>query len=367
MSHVPDAYKNRLTKRQFVPGLDSLDKFAQRLDDFFDPSKPQTSFRECYVDLTGDRRFTGRIKDCDQLRSWAFREAFGSGDLATVLGNAINRRMVQDYRDNDRYSAWRSLTQIANVSDFRTRHVARVGGYGDLSTVLEGAPYPALVSPDDEEATYALGKRGGTESITLEHIRNDNVGFIRSVPKKLAQAAKRTLSKFVLDFLRSNPIVYDGQMLFHASRSNLGSAALSAAAVTAARAAMRRQTESGSGDPLGIEPRNLWVPLDLEETAVNLFRRTTENEKTALQQLALNVMPVWCWTDTSDWCLSADPSQVPTIEIGFLDGNEEPELFVQENPSAGSMFSNDQMVWKIRHIYAGAVIDYRGIYKSVVA
>ena len=75
---------------------------------------------------------------------------------------------------------------------------------------------PALTSPGDEEATYAVAKRGGTETITTEHIKNDDVGFIRSVPKKLSQAAKRTLSKFVLDFLRTNPVIYDGQPLFNA-------------------------------------------------------------------------------------------------------------------------------------------------------
>ncbi len=362
--HIPETYKNRLSQRRFMPGPDSRDKLVQMLDDFFDPAKPAISFRECYTELTGDRNVTGLLKNCEHAR---LREAFGGGDLGSVLGSAIARRMVKDYRDNDRYSVWRPLVRTASIPDFRTRHATRIGGYGDLSTVAEGAPYPALVSPNDEEATYALGKRGGTESITLEHIKNDDVGLIRAVPKKLAHAAKRTLSKFVLDFLRTNPIIYDGQPLFHAAHSNLGNAALSAAALTAARATMRRQTEPGSGDPLGIEPRYLWVPYDQEETGFNLFRRTTNNDKTALQELALEVMPVWYWGDTNDWCLSADPDEVPTIEVGFLDGNEEPELFVQDQPSTGSMFSHDQLTWKIRHIYAGAVIDYRGIYKSTVA
>ena len=54
------------------------------------------------------------------------------------------------------------------------------------------------------------------------------------------------------------------------------------------------------------------------------------------------------------------------IEIGFLDGNEEPELFVQDNPTSGSVFTNDQITYKIRHIYGGAVIDYRAFQGSVV-
>ena len=37
---------------------------------------------------------------------------------------------------------------------------------------------------------------------------------------------------------------------------------------------MKRQTEADSADRLGIGPRYLIVPDDLEETAVDLFRRT---------------------------------------------------------------------------------------------
>jgi len=58
---------------------------------------------------------------------------------------------------------------------------------------------------------------------------------------------------------------------------------------------------------------------------------------------------------------------VPTIEIGFLNGREEPELFVQDEPTNGSMFSNDKITYKVRHIYGGAVLDYRGLQGNVVA
>jgi hypothetical protein len=78
------------------------------------------------------------------------------------------------------------------------------------------------------------------------------------------------------------------------------------------------------------------------------------------------VLAVWYWQDANDWAMAADSNDVESIEVGFLDGNEEPELFVNDSPNSGSMFSNDQLTWKIRHIYGGAVKDYRGLYKSVV-
>ena len=75
------------------------------------------------------------------------------------------------------------------------------------------------------------------------------------------------------------------------------------------------------------------------------------------------------WRDAKegDWVLSADPANIPSIEVGFLNGQEEPELFVQDNPSVGSMFTSDKTTYKIRHEYGGAILDHRAFYKAVVA
>ena len=187
------------------------------------------------------------------------------------------------------------------------------------------------------------------------------------IPTRLSRAAKRTLAKFVLDFIRTNPAIYDGDALFHSNHNNLLTAALDAAALNAARLAMKNQTELSSGERLGIPAKNLLVPTDLEETAFDLFKRDTNNDMDFTQSLQMNVLPVWYWDDANDWAITADKMDVPLIELGFLDGNEEPEIFVQDNPSQGSMFSNDKITYKIRHIYNGAVSDFRGFHKNVVA
>lgn len=337
---------------------------ARMFDAFFQPGS-RASFRECYELITGDRRITGRIENCNQTR---LAEALDSSTWSSALGDAVHRRMVAEYqRPGGRYSEWRKLASVArNITDFRTQRRVRWGGYGDLPAVNEGAAYQAMTSPADEEVAYDLTKRGGTETITLEMVKNDDIQAIRKIPERLAQTAHRTLSRFVLNFLKDNPVIYDSVTLFHATHGNLASAALSAASLEAGRAAMRKQTEPGSSDRLGLEPKYLWVSIDGEEAAVNLFRRGANQDRTFTQQQPLEVVPVWCWTDADDWCLSADPASCPTIEIGFLDGQEEPDLFAQDLPNVGSLFANDQMTFKIRHVYGGAAIDYRGLYKSVV-
>ena len=374
-------YAARLTEsgRVTMPDVEVEDrsvKVNDMLDAFFDRSHKHhaqvQSFKECYIEMTGDKRVTGRLEYMDRTRlaeslGAAFRESIDSTSFASVLGNSITRRLVAEYRAAAEYDGWRRIVDVVPANDFRTQERTRFGGYGDLPAVNEGAPYAALGSPTDEKASYAVSKRGGTEDLTLEMIKNDDVGVIRRIPVKLGRSAKRTLAKFVFDFIRTNPTIYDSVTFFHASHGNLGSAALDATSLAARRLAMLKQTELNSADRFGIGPKGLLVSLDGQEGAVNLFNRNTNNDKTFVQMMTLEIIPVWYWEDTNDWALAADPMDIPGIEIGFLDGNQEPELFIQDQPTVGSMFTHDKVTYKIRHIYGGNVVDYRAFDKSVVA
>ena len=429
-------------------GKDRSEKVDDMLDDFFNPATKARSFRECYAEITGDSGVTGLLQNCDTRRlkealgsEERFAEAISASSFGNILGNSITRAMVRDYNSLANYSDFLNLVDIVPISNFRTQERTRMGGYGNLPAVSENAAYAALTSPSDEKSTYAITKRGGKETISLETIANDDVGAIRKVPQRLAVAAKRTLYEFVLDFLSTNPTIYDSATLFHAAlHGNLGSSALDATSFAAARLAMKQQTESngptaivtgsistttltvsavtsgslavgqaikgtgvtagttitalgtGTGGTgtytvsasqtvssttimadsaaakrLGLLLKHIYVPANLEEAAYNLFVRTTNIDESFVQSRKPTVHVVDYWTDTNNWFATADKMEVPLIELGFYNGNEEPELFVQDLPTQGSLFSNDQIIYKIRHIYGGSVQDYRGLYGAVVA
>jgi hypothetical protein len=354
-----------------TPGETRAQTVDRMFDDFF-AGKNHISFREAYVEVTGDVRCTGRLRDCDEsrLREAAgdrFREAVSASTFGDILGDSITRRMLALYREDTRYSDWRDLCDVVPVRDFRTQERGRMGGYGNLPGVAENGAYTALTSPGDEKATYAATKRGGTETISLEAILNDDVGVIRRIPQMLSTAAGRTLYEFVLGFLDSNAAIYDTVALFHATHANLGTAALANATFAAARLRMLNQTEADSNKRLGLATRHVYVPNDLEETAFDMFVRGTNNDETFVQSRKPKVHVVPHWTDANNWYATADKADVPLIEIGFLGGQEEPEIFIQDNPSQGSLFSNDQIKYKIRHVYGGAVMDFRGLQGNLVA
>ena len=382
LSRMTESGAVRLGDGSRIEVADRSAAIADMLDAFFNPAHKNhrhvSSFKECYIEMTGDRRVTGRLSDCDMGRlreslgalaaEGEFREAVNASTFSNALGSSITRRMMDVYGQQTDLQQWRQVASVTPVSDFRTQERVTIGGYGNLPTVAEAGGYNALTSPSDLKATYAVTKRGGTETVTLEAIKNDDVRVIRRIPVELALAAANTLYEFVFDFFRSNPTIYDSVALYHASHGNLYTAALSAAEYATHRLGMAKQTRLSSSKRRGITPARVLVPFDLQETAYNLFVRGQNLDKTFVQTINPMVIPVAYWTDANDWCTVADPMVFPMLEIGFLDGREEPELFTQDMPNVGSLFSNDQVTYKIRHIYGGAVVPEgeKGTTKAVV-
>lgn len=368
--------------------VDECDKQLKALDGFFagediDKQPRFRSFKEAYVTITGDRNITGEIREAHNLRRFArlaeVRESMTTASWGEILGDSVRRRMLADYREPDQWTQWRRIvSDITAPADFRTNRRLRLAGYGDLSTVPEAGPYPAVGSPTDEEATYSVSKKGGIESITQEMILNDDVGAIRRIPQNLAMAAKRTLAKSVFNLLRDNSAIYDTLALAESgTHGNISTTALSAAQISAARLAMAEKAAYGNADNvLDLSPKILIVPAELEELGWRLtsipMRAESSYDATepsfTRARVGLDTLIVLpYWTDANNWWVVADPRTIPTIEVGFLQGREEPQLFVADNPTVGSMFTADKIDYKIKFVWGVAVLDYRGFFGGIVA
>jgi peptidoglycan hydrolase-like protein with peptidoglycan-binding domain len=356
------------------------------------------SFKEAYLDFTGHQ--PTYLGDEDINRK-ILRESFGTGDYeyrgkrATesmsssswnlVLGDSVTRRLVAEYNEPALTDWMRVVSSMPPVNDFRTQRIERIGGYGTLSVVSQGAPYQPLTSPTNEEVTYAVAKRGGTEDVTLEMIANDDIRGIAKIPFHLALAAKRTLFDFVFEFIRpdtsvgplgtaGNPNIYDSSALYVAGHNNTTSTALSQTALSASRAKMRKQ--AGYGDTaniLSLIPSLLLVPPTLEEIAFQLCTSAVaipstpagpSNTPNIHRGMDYIVIDYWDAQSTTGWAVVADPNLVPTVEVGFYQGQRDPQLFTQSDQTVGSMFNADKFTYKIRHIYSGAVLDFRGFQRG---
>lgn len=362
---------------------ESHDKLVERLDATF-AEKPGAfrSFSEMFAEFNdGDWRSTestdfGYVMLSDLYgatrREGRVSEAVAASTFAQALGDSITRALVDAY-SLPQLSNWEQVvSRQRNVNDFREQKRPRVGGYGTLPTVAESGSYTALTTPGDEEVTYSISKKGGTEKVTYEAVMNDDIGVLAQIPTKLGRAAAQTLYRAVWNSIVTNPTIYDSTALFHASHGNLGSAALDAAALSAARTAMMTQTAYGdSSEVLGYIPQYLIVPAALRDTGFELTESAvavTSGKDATVPNVngGLNLITLPYLSDANNWFVAADPALCPTIEVGWLRGQRDPELFVQDMGNVGSVFATDEVTYKVRHIFGVSVLDYRGFYGAVV-
>ncbi len=404
--YVPDQEQQVVTVKD-----DEYDKMVRSLTGLFinetiDNTPPYRTMQESYKQITGrtgDReeigmqmfgeiavalppeRLIATKRNPHQIWREHLRESRGSGRMqesqlttslwTEVYGDSIRRALMKEYDRDATLQSWRDIvSDIGSAPDFRTNRRQRVGGFGNLSIVAEGGTYQEIDFPTDQEVTFAVQKRGGLANMTMESVINDDLGATRRIPRKLGVAAIQTLHEFVWDFIKDNGALdYDSVALFHADHGNLATVALAATSFDDRVFAMNQQTEQDSGKPLGVDPVIIVVPAELRKTAweiVNSVRSVdgrTDTTDNWIKTFNLKIIQINYWTDATNWYLAGDPRKYPTIEIDFLNGRQEPELFIQDQPTVGSVFTADKITYKIRHIYGADVLDHRALDGNVVA
>lgn len=351
------------------------DKVQLAMEAMFDPENaeakekkitPFRSIRHAFEQMYGEDVLIGRPM-MEEVKPLI--EEISTSTFSYILGTSMHKRLIKDY--NMQAVDWRKVVTIDNVPNFKNQELDRVMAFDDLATVsTESASYPELGTLSDEQITYAVLTRGALVTVTRKTIINDDMRFLRKIPTRLARAAARTLEKYVFTTLFAGNPTYDvdSTALFHANHSNLGSAALAEAAVEVGIAAIMKQSDGD--ERIGIKPAYMLVPPDLMFTGARLLNSAYQvgatNETVNVLKGVLELIVVKHWTDTNNWYLLCDPADIETIVIGFLNGQVEPEMFLQDQPTVDKVFTDDKIRYKIRHEYAGDVMDYRGAYAAVV-
>ncbi len=335
-----------------------------------------TSIREAYARVTGDASLGAGISSVSQIGNIRVSESAPMGriteaDTTTasfsyLLGTSMNKRLLKDYQAWP--AEWQRFCTIAPVRDFKQQSRVRFGAFGSLPVVAEDTAYTS-VTLTDSAATYVPQKRGNLVTVSREVIINDDLMAVKQIPTKLAVAAAYTLAEFVYGFLSTNPNIYDGSALFTtgAPHSNLGAAALSTAAMQSGITAMREQTNY-AGKRIGLRPRFLVVPPELEwqSMVVTKSAGVPGSNNNDINPMLGYLTPIISpqLASATQWFLIGDPREIDTIEIGFVGGQVNPALFIQDSPLLGLNFSQDSISYKIRHEYGAAVVDYRGLYRG---
>lgn len=418
------------------------------------------SLREAYVAFTDDPTVSGQMGPKAMAR---LREA-DSTTFSYALGYSMQRRMLRDYKVIE--PLWKKIASTVSIKDFKLQERIQWGGFGQLPQVINartvaGTPidtttptYPQLGFPTDQEATYAIGTKGGLITLTRRMIIDDDLNILSKIPTKAGRAAANTLNRFVFDLMMNvssgtinGGTIYDSLALYATAHKNYRTGALSHDNLRNLLDDMYHQAEFGNqtlsagsdnfdtsssattvnvttgtgqyfkaGDMLWCEGEImlvnsvstdaltitrglfgtsaathadgstiykvteilalqnpiLWVPRSLRSVALALKNSPmnpegAEQEINTIRDSFEPIVSPFLRGDENNYYLSARLEDIEGIEVGFLDGREEPEIFVQDQPTVGNTFTYDQINYKLRHEYGGAVVNFRAFAGAIVS
>ena len=321
------------------------------------------------------------VRDAFKLDLRADAAYHTTGSFTNVLLDAAKKTLLMAFEEASvTYPMW--VRQAPSTSDFKNINRIRLGEVPSPEIVPENGKYGEAEVTDSKES-YRVEKYGNIFSISLEAIINDDLNAISRIPAQQGYAMRRRINNVCLSILTANPTMADDIALFHATShgANLDGNALSVSALNTGWTVMATQTGLNSGVVLNVQPRYLIVPAALAYTALQIVGSVADPSNTAgstedatrpnFNSGTLNVYgpngsrPLTPIVDATldgssatGWYLAAEPTQIDTVELTFLQGEETPYL---ERENA---FEVDSVRYKIRQTFGAKAIDYRGLYQG---
>lgn len=293
-----------------------------------------------------------------------------TSDFGAIFRDAAHKRLQNSFEEAG--STWRPWCSIVPATDFKDMYGVALSEAPDLDLIDEHGEYQEA-SLRDKQERYHVGKYGKLVGITLEMIVNDDLRAFLRLPKLFGAAAARKESDIIYSLLTSSPVMLEtDKALFDPAHKNLASGADVggitggvAGTLDAARRAIRLQ-KGQQGALLNLIPKYLLIPSTYETAADVILRSLSSTEagqnsgvKNPWEGKLTPVVDARLDNASADaWYMVADPAQVDTVEVAFLDGVEQPTLSEHEE------YRTDALVWKIRHIFGAGIMDYRGFYKN---
>jgi hypothetical protein len=374
--------------------VDEQDKLKRHIDNFFskdvaegsndkfketfgyNPTERQyarwTSFRRMWQDIFG-MSDVGHSLFTDSQGKVAEAFSTGTPSISTnILSDAIHRRLAADYKSLLEFDEWKKIANVISLTDFKAYNTQQLGYFDGLDDIAADGLFTEKTLSGNDNTSMTLGRKGNRFYITFEQLRNDDVGYVQSLPRRLAWASHRQCSKFMWDKLINGFAVsystQDANFMFSAAHGNIptasGVAALGQTAVEAGRLAMAKYTELGGGERMGIRPKYLIYPVDLNSVAYKILKPAADEKNmvaTVAQSFGLEGIEVPHWTDPLKWFMASDRNAIDGFTAGFLDGKEEPEI-INEMPNTGSHYDQLRLSFRIHHVYAGTPGDWRQFY-----
>jgi len=294
--------------------------------------------------------------------------AFGgqsNNDFPILLENAMHKTLQQAYATAS--DTWRRFCAVGSVSSFRDHPRYRLAAVQNLAPINQLGEFPNATLLDAERARVRIGTKGMIVGVSRHTIVDNDIASFMGILSQLGRAAARTIEDDVYALLRMNgglgPVLDDGYTLFHVNHKNIGvAAAITNDSVDADRILMTQQKEPGNGDTLAIGPSILLVPAWQRAKALEVngaefnepdFKNPGDRRPNSIRGLYKDIIDTPRLVGTRRYSF-ADPAEVPTLEVDFLNGNQQPVLKQEE------AFAVDGIHFRVHHDFGVSAVDYRG-------
>ncbi len=326
--HLPDA-----EKRHPAPVVEAAHKrFRGRL-----------GLNQLILEAARANGYTGdayRV-DSDVMR-YAFQprvmaSGFSTVDISGILSTTANKALLDAFLFVE--ATWRNICAVRSVNDFKAITSYRMTADAQF---VEVGPGGEIQHGDlaDESFTNQAKTYGRMFGITRQDIVNDDLGALTAVPAILGRGAGLKLNDVFWTAFMDNSSFFTGTGKYLDGSTT----ALSVDALTAAEAAFLNKVDANS-KPLGVNPAIMLVPPALSATAQQLYKgselRDTNSSK---QYLVVNPHAgkyrvevsrylsnsAYTGYSAKAWYLLADPRDIPTIEVVFLNGKDAPTVETED-------------------------------------
>jgi hypothetical protein len=265
---------------------------------------------------TGSRRLTAATLRPILQAAWATHSISG------ILSATVNKFLLAGF--NGVESSWRSISSVRSVNDFKALTSYRLNGGMKFEKVAPGGELKnAAVS--DESRTISAETYGIMTSVTRNDLINDDLGALTAVPQRIGRGGALKLNDvFWASF-------QDDSAFFTTGRGNkkTTAGALSLANLKAI-ATMFRKLKDPDGNPVAVDPRILLVPSDIELSAAEIMGSALlvggSSAAPNVNVLAgrYQVVSTSYLSSAEDYYLLASPSDMPVMEVAFLNGVQSP-------------------------------------------
>lgn len=297
------------------------------------------------------------------------RNAFSTSSLPGILGNAMNKTLLDAYAAVP--SVAKQIAKKLNANDFKTHTGYRLTGDSVMKEVGEGGELQHGTL-GEQSFTYSVDTFGRIFGITRQMMVNDDLGALMGIPQMLGRGAALAIEKAFWTLVLANTGTFFGsgnENYFEGASTPLGIDSLGDAVQ------LFSDQVDADGEPIAAVPKFLVVPTALEALAWELFKATgiVLTETTTAVRGNANIyagrfqpLPTPYLNNSSytgysatAWYLFGDPNDVAAFGIAYLNGIEQPTI--EETDQAPDVLGTG---WRGYIDFGVCQLDPRGAVKS---